>query len=104
MYLKIFLYGRTYLHSYSISIPLPFLRLIVIDFVAIAGTETESGLSSRLMGDPYDDTESSITSVSQIGRRRPGQRLPQLSRVQQHLRYVAYYRDYYSVLVVDPNR
>jgi hypothetical protein len=39
------------------------------------------------MGDPYDDTESSITSVSQIGRRRPGQRLPQLSRVQQHLRY-----------------
>jgi hypothetical protein len=63
-------------------------HFFVIDFVAIAGTETESGLSSRLMGDPYDDTESSITSVSQIGRRRPGQRLPQLSRVQQHLRYV----------------
>ncbi len=77
---------RTFTPTVPISIP-PFLRLIVIDFVAIAGTETESGLSSRLMGDPYDDTESSITSVSQIGRRRPGQRLPQLSRVQQHLRY-----------------
>ena len=53
----------------------------------VAGTETESGLSSRLMGDPFDDTESSITSVSQIGRRRQERRLPQHNRVQQHLRY-----------------